>query len=150
MCTGNEAGGGWRGPWARALVSQKLPRVKRGGESKEELVGTAPHPPPPSPVQASESWMPVSWNSGVFLERKRRGERRRERKEGWIEGESGEEGEREEGRQQLCLSSRAQRQGTRGADDPRGQTCRETLSAVCLSVYFVSLHCCYLGKRASK
>lgn len=77
LCTGNEAGGGWRGTMGQdAGFLEASPEEGREGRLRK---GLRPSALTPTPVQPSQNWLPVPWSAGGFAERERReGERRKE------------------------------------------------------------------------
>lgn len=70
MCSGDEAGGRWRGTLGQDTgFLEASPEEGREGRPRE---GLWPSALTPSPVQASQNWLAVPWNAGGFAERERR------------------------------------------------------------------------------
>ena len=133
------AGGG---PWVRMLVSWRLPQSKAGRACSPLL-----SPCPLSSLHRTGCQCPGVLEA-LLREREeggREAERRmtRERKRG---------GGRDHGRKnRAALLKLLWLQGSE-AGRPRGSSPGSDLQgdpSCCFSVYFISLHCCYLGKRVA-
>lgn len=80
MCTGNEAGGCWRGTLGQDTgFLEASPEEGREGRLRK---GLWPSALTPSPVQASQNRLSVPWNAGGFAEREEGGRERDRKKDG--------------------------------------------------------------------